>query len=60
MFNLREIREKKKMTLLEVANSSDVSEAYVSLLETGRRRPSVDVAKRIAEVLGFDWTLFFK
>lgn len=60
MFNLREIREKKNMTLLEVANASDVSEAYVSYLETGRRRPSVEVAKRIAEVLGFDWTLFFK
>nr|DAH82125.1 MAG TPA: Methylphosphonate synthase, Hydroxymethylphosphonate, Iron, OXIDOREDUCTASE [Caudoviricetes sp.] len=29
------------------------------MIETGHRRPSVAVAKRIAAVLDFDWTMFY-
>jgi transcriptional regulator with XRE-family HTH domain len=32
----------------------------VSKIELGERRPSVEVAKKIAAVLFFDWTLFFE
>ncbi len=31
-----------------------------SKIERGEANPSVDVAKRIAAVLGFDWTRFFE
>ena len=60
MFSLRLARERKGLTLLEVAKATSVSEGYMSLIETGQRRPSVDLAKRIAAVLDFDWTLFFE
>jgi len=29
-------------------------------IETGERRLSVEIAKKIAEILGFDWTKFFE
>jgi transcriptional regulator with XRE-family HTH domain len=60
LFSLRLARERKGLTLLEVAKATSVSEGYMSLIETGQRRPSVDLAKRIAAVLDFDWTLFFE
>jgi transcriptional regulator with XRE-family HTH domain len=60
LFSLRLAREHKGLTLLEVAKATSVSEGYMSLIETGQRRPSVDLAKRIAAVLDFDWTLFFE
>ena len=37
----------------------NVSQPAYSNIENGRRRPSPEVAQRIAKVLGFDWTLFF-
>ena len=32
----------------------------VTEIENGNANPSVDVAKKIASVLGFDWTLFYQ
>lgn len=32
----------------------------ISKIELGERRPSVEVAKKIAAVLGFDWTRFYE
>jgi len=32
-----------------------VDVTMVSKIELGERRPSVNLAKRIADVLGFDW-----
>jgi len=32
----------------------------ISKIELGERQPSVKVAKKIASVLGFDWTLFYQ
>ena len=44
----------------EVAMHSAIHRGHYSLIETGKRTPSVTVAKRIADYLGFDWTLFFE
>jgi putative transcriptional regulator len=30
------------------------------MIENGERIPSVGTAKKIAEILNFDWTLFFE
>lgn len=43
----------------EVAALCELSQSYYSWLETGKRNPSVKVAKKIANVLKFDWTNFF-
>jgi putative transcriptional regulator len=47
-------------TQSEVAIASDLSRSMYTQIETGDRTPSVATAKRIAEVLGFDWILFFE
>ena len=57
---LRQIREGKGYTQHQVGKFSGTSRHYISMIELGIRRPSVEVAKRIASVLGFDWTLFFE
>jgi len=57
---LREIRKEKKMLQREVANPIGISSAYYTFIEKGKRRPSVETAKKIAAVLGFEWTKFFE
>ncbi len=49
----------KKMTHDDVAKVSGIERAYYTMIEQGKRRPSVQVAKAIATVLDFDWVLFF-
>ena len=48
------------MSQTELAETAGVSLSLVRKIEYGQRKPSVKVAKRIAAVLGFDWTEFFK
>lgn len=56
------IRKEKNMTQCEVAEVSGISNNYYSWIETGERGNPlpVDTAKKIAEALGFDWTLFYE
>lgn len=56
---LKEKRIDKKMTHDEVAKASGIERAYYTMIEQGKRRPSVQVAKAIAITLNFDWVLFF-
>lgn len=56
---LLKIRQQRNMTQEDVANAADILRASYTMIETGKRSPSVGLAKKIAAVLGFDWTLFF-
>lgn len=58
--DLRAVRLKKGLTLKQLADKVNVSESYCSFIETGTRKPSVAVAKKLGEALGFDWTRFFE
>ena len=49
-----------KEILQETAKKSGISYPHYNFIENGKRRPSVEVAKRIAGVLGFEWTRFFE
>ena len=57
---LKDIRAKKGLTQQEVANAANVDVTMISKIELGERRPSVEVAKKIASVLEFPWTRFFE
>ena len=57
---LREIRQKKNVRQYEVAEATEISQATYCNIENGERRPSVETAKKIAQVLGFEWTRFFE
>lgn len=44
----------------EVAERAGITQAFYCEIEKGKKKPSVDVAKRIAKVLSFEWTRFFE
>lgn len=59
---LVDIRTSVKRSQQEVADAAGISQSYYAGIETGiRGKPlSVPVAKKIAAVLGFDWTRFYE
>lgn len=57
---LVDIRTRQRKTQQEVADSADMSQAGYAGIETGVKTPTVQTAKKIAAVLGFDWTRFFE
>ncbi|WP_339314848.1 helix-turn-helix transcriptional regulator [Paenibacillus sp. FSL R10-2734] len=56
---LKIAREHKGLTQELVATKVMISRQYYGMLEAGIRNPSVPLAKRIAAVIGVDWTYFF-
>lgn len=48
------------LTHEEVAVAAKISRSTYTNIELGKRNPSVEVAKAIAKVLGFEWVLFFE
>lgn len=59
---LKEIREKKGLSQYQVAQQAKLSQSYYAGIETGDRghKLPVKTAKKIAKVLGFDWTKFYE
>lgn len=58
MYIERGLKE-KCFTKCQVAKILDVDRSYLTHIVKGARVPSVDMAKRIAILLGFDWKVFF-
>jgi len=48
---LREAREKKKLTQVEVANKADITDSYYARIERGEENPSLEVLQRISKAL---------
>ena len=46
-------------TQAQIAKAAGITQQMYSFIELGVRRPSVEVAKKIAAVLGFDWVRFY-
>lgn len=59
---LKKIREQQNLTTMEAGTLSGISQSYYSLIENGvRGNPlNVDIAKKIATALHFDWTRFYE
>jgi len=47
------------MTHEKVSVRCDITRQFYSMIENSERSPSVETAKKIAEVLNFDWTRFY-
>lgn len=60
MIDIKKLRESKEMTQNEFARLIGVDRSAVAKWETRKARPSVETAKRIAAVLGFEWARFFE
>lgn len=57
---LKERRQKANFTQDEIAELTGISRSYYTHIEQGTKTPSVQVAKRIAHALTFQWVLFFE
>lgn len=47
------------MSQEDVANTVNISRQYYNAIENRKRKPSVELAKRLAKVLKTEWTIFF-
>ncbi|MDA3899412.1 MAG: XRE family transcriptional regulator [Spirochaetes bacterium] len=56
---IRAIREKKKITMREVAEKASVSESLMSQIERNKISPAIDTLLRIADVLDIDLEYLF-
>lgn len=56
---LEALRRQQGLTQAEVARRAKIDRTYYNKIERGKA-PSVRVAMRIADALGFRWTLFFE
>jgi putative transcriptional regulator len=52
-------RKLLKLTQEEIAADLKISRQYYNAIENFKREPSVELAKRIADKLELDWTIFF-
>lgn len=57
---LKELRNQQRLKQEQVAAAAGIERAYYSMIECGKRKPSVSVAQAIAAALGFEWTRFFE
>ncbi len=57
---IREIRERKKITLKEVAEKAGVTGSLVSQIERNKVSPATDTLLTIAEILGIDFEYLFR
>ena len=53
-------RKEHKLTQSELGQICGVAQRTVAAYESGERRPSPEVARKIGEALGFPWTAFFE
>jgi len=53
-------RKEKGLTQAELAARVGIAQRTVAAYECGERRPSVDVAKKMAKELDIPWTTYFE
>lgn len=56
----KKIRLEKRFTQENVAKQCNISRPLYSQIEAGLKSPGHINAKKIAQLLGFDWTMFFE
>lgn len=56
MFDLKAKREAAGLTQDQLGQKLGISRQAVSLLEIGTNKPTVENAKKMGEILNFDWT----
>ena len=57
---LKQLRLGKNLTQLQMANLAKIKQPSYCNIENGKRRPSIDIAKRIAAVLEIEWSKIYE
>ncbi|MGN1167189.1 MAG: helix-turn-helix transcriptional regulator [Lachnospiraceae bacterium] len=58
--DLKNIRRKANLTQLGLADMCGCGRTTICMIENGKLKPSVKLAKKIGKALNFDWTLFYE
>lgn len=58
--NIREKREELGMSQKELAEKTGITQSFLCDIEYGRSKPSIDVAIKLADVLGVKDIKFFE
>lgn len=59
MIDLRKARQDNGLTQNALAEAAGVVRQTISNIECGINTPSVELAKKLAEILNLNWTEFF-
>lgn len=57
---VKTIREKKKLSLRQLATIANINHAYLSRVENGKVNPSIETLSKIAKALNCDVADFFE
>ncbi len=57
---LKEKRKQLNLTQEEVAIAIGIKRASYTNIENGKRNVTPEIAKKIAKILNFEWTIFFE
>ena len=60
MVNIKELRIAKGLTQEQLANECGVQRTTITMIELGENKPSVELAKKLGEILEIDWKGFFE
>lgn len=53
-------RTEKGLSQKQLAEVCDTTQMTISNIENGTRRPSPELAQKLAKKLNFDWTIFYE
>lgn len=56
---LEEKRKEMGLTQEEIAHKLNITRQYYNAIENMKRKPSVELAKKLGDLLDLDWTYFF-
>lgn len=59
MIDLKKIRKEKGYTQQQLADEVGVVRTVIANIELGNAKPSIKTAKKLGQILGFDWYAFF-
>ncbi|WP_411680458.1 helix-turn-helix transcriptional regulator [Clostridium thailandense] len=57
--NLKNARIKKEVTVAEIATLANISSSFYYKIESGLRNPTMNLAKKISDILGKDINYLF-
>ena len=60
MINLKEMRIAKGLTQEQLANECGVQRTTITMIELGVNKPSVELAKKLGEILEVKWSDVFE
>lgn len=60
MINLKELRIAKGLTQEQLANECGVQRTTITMIELGENKPSVELAKKLGEILEVTWSDIFE